>query len=104
MNKISLPRSPNRLDAIEGSRELDEQFLAMIVSLTSEVTVLRARLDACERLLAKGGALEKGAIESFEPDLQAQTEREGQRRHTMHKVFRPLLEAASKDLQARGKK
>lgn len=39
---------------------MDEQLLAMIVGLMSEMTVLRAHLDACERLLAASGALSPG--------------------------------------------
>lgn len=100
MTRTPLPRTPNRLDAIEGSRDLDEQMLGMIVSLASEVTVLRARLDACERLLVSTGALEKGAIDAFEPDAEGQAEREAQRHQSMQKIFRPLREAALRDLEA----
>ncbi|MFT4054867.1 MAG: hypothetical protein QM681_10205 [Novosphingobium sp.] len=96
----SLPRTPNRLDAIDGSRPMDEQLLAMIVGLTSEVTVLRARLDAAERLLAGSGALPGGAIDAFEPDAEAAAEREGLRKATLDKVFRPLREAAEAELAA----
>lgn len=99
MTRTPLPRKPNRLDAIEGARDLDEQFLAMIVSLTSEVTVLRARLDAAERLLVKRGSLNKGEVDSFDPDSEAQIERDALRRRTMQKIFRPLHEAAQKDLE-----
>ncbi|MBB5684932.1 hypothetical protein [Sphingobium boeckii] len=98
MIRQSLPRTPNRLEAIENSRALDEQFLAMIVGLTSEVTVLRARLDACERLLISAGALERGAIDQFDPPGDAQVERDAQRQRILAKVFRPLREAAQGDL------
>lgn len=100
MTRTPLPRTPNRLDPIEGSRAMDEQFLAMIVALASEVTVLRARLDAAERLLAANGALPAGAIDGYAPDDAAQTEREALRTATVNKVFRPLREAAQKDLAA----
>lgn len=100
MTRTPLPKTPNRLDAISGSRPLDEQLLGMIVGLTSEVTVLRARLDACERLLVAGGSLEPGAIDSFEPEGDAQAEREAQRRATLEKVFRPLREAALAELES----
>jgi len=90
-----LPRTPNRLDQIEGAREYDEQVLAMIVSLTSEITVLRARLDAAERLLVASGALADGAIDGFEPEASAVTQRNAQRQAIIRKVFRPLTEAQS---------
>ena len=96
----SLPRTPKRLDAIDGVRSMDEQLLAMIVGLTSEVTVLRARLDACERLLSASGALAPGVIDSFEPDPEAAVQRELLRKATLDKVFRPLREAAEAELAA----
>lgn len=98
MTRSALPRTPKRLDAIDGGRAMDEQLLAMIVGLTSEVTVLRARLDACERLLAANGTLPPGAVDGFEPDPQAATAREGLRKATLDKVFRPLREAAQAEL------
>ena len=99
MTRTPLPRTPNRLDAIDGARDLDEQLIGMIIGLTSEVTVLRARLDAQERLLVAGGILNKGAIDMFEPDETDSAERETLRRQTMTKIFRPLREAAQKDLE-----
>ncbi|WP_049974277.1 hypothetical protein [Azospirillum sp. B4] len=72
----------------------------MIVSLASEVTVLRARLDTCERLLVAAKVLAPGAIDTFSPDEAAQAERDGMRQHTLNKVFRPLQEAALADLAA----
>lgn len=100
MTRTPLPRTPNRLDPIEGSRPLDEQFMGMIVALASEVTVLRARLDAAERLLIDGGSLAAGAVDGYVPDETAQKDREALRRATMSKVFRPLREAAEKELEA----
>ena len=95
-----LPRTPNRLDPIDGARPMDEQLLAMIVGLTSEVTILRARLDAAERLLEAAGALAPGAIDAYEPDAAAEAARESYRKATLDKVFRPLREAALSELAA----
>ena len=74
----------------------------MIVSLTSEVTVLRARLDACERLLVAGGSLPAGGVDSFDPDPAVQAERDAQRQQILQKVFRPMREAALAELAASG--
>lgn len=100
MSRQALPRSPNRLDAIDGARPMDEQFLAMIIGLTSEVTMLRARLDAAERLLESAGVLAPGAIDGYAPDAAAESAREAARRATIDKVFRPMREAALADLAA----
>ena len=100
MTRVPLPRTPNRLDAIPGGDARDEQLLGMIVALTSEVTILRARLDACERLLVASGALTEGAVDRFDPDAAAQGERERARQHTIAKVLRPLREQARAELAA----
>ena len=98
--RTKLPRTPKRLDAIANLSPLSEQLLAMIVGLASETTMLRARLDTCERLLADAGVIAPGAIDSFEPDAPAQAEREAQRGRLMRKVFRTLQEAAQAELAA----
>ena len=74
-DRIKLPRTPKRLDPIPGQSTLDEQLLGMIVGLASETAILRARLDACERLLAEAGVLAPGAIDAFSPDEPTQKER-----------------------------
>lgn len=100
MTRSPLPRTPNKLEPIPGREARDEQLLGMIVALTSEVTVLRARLDACERLLVASGALAEGAVDRFDPDAAAQAERERQRQHTIAKIMRPMQELARAELAA----
>lgn len=98
MTAQRLPRTPKRLDAIPGRSAHDEQNLAMIVSLASEVTILRARLDVCERLLIAANIFSPDAVDTFSPDAAAQQAREHMRLHSMNKIFRPLQEAALADL------
>lgn len=100
MTRTPLPRTPNRLDPIPGRDPRDEQTLGMLVALTSELTVLRARLDACERLLAQAGVLAPGAIDAFDPDPAAQAERETLRTRTIARVLRPMQELAQAELAA----
>lgn len=97
MARKPLPQTPNRLDAIDGARPLDEKLLSMIVSLASEVSILRARLDSCERLLVETGALREGAIDMYDPDPVAATERDAQRQAIIRKVFRPLTEGEASE-------
>jgi hypothetical protein len=96
----SLLRTPKRLEPIPGLSVADEQTIAMILALTSEVAVLHARLDACERLLVAADILTPSAIDSFSPDAAAQTAREQQRTHLIAKVLRGLTEVARAELNA----
>jgi hypothetical protein len=93
-----LPRTPKKLDPIPGRSASDEQTLGMILALTAEITVLRARLDACERLLVAAHLLPPGAIDSFAPDATAQAERDTLRTRTIAKVLRPMHELAEQEL------
>jgi hypothetical protein len=74
--------------------------MGMIVGLLSEITVLRARLDACERLLVAAKLLPPGAIDTFAPDTAAQAEREAMRNRSIAKVLRPMHELAEQELAA----
>lgn len=98
MTATGLPRSPKGLAPIPGQRQIDAQTLSMIVALASQVTVLRARLDACERVLVGGSVIQPGAIDAFVPDAQAQAERDALRTTGMNKIFRALQEAGEADL------
>lgn len=100
MTHRPLPRTPAKLDPIPGRAASDEQTLGMIVGLLSEITILRARLDACERLLVDAGLLPAGAIDSFNPDAAAQAEREAMRTRSIAKVLRPMHEVAQQELAA----
>lgn len=88
------------LAPIPGQTPADARSLAMIVALTSEVSVLRARLDTMERLMTAAGVLAPGAIESFAPDQAAQEERDAQRQRTLAKVFRSLSDLAKAEQRA----
>jgi hypothetical protein len=47
----------------------------MVMALTSEVAVLRERVDAHERLNAQGKAASPETVNDFQPDETAQKER-----------------------------
>lgn len=95
-----LPRTPKRLEPIPGRSAADEQTIAMILALTSELAVVRARLDACERLLVDAEVLPPSAIDTYSPDAAAQTAREKQRTALIAKILRPLTETARSELDA----
>ncbi|NER30309.1 MAG: hypothetical protein F6J89_22455 [Symploca sp. SIO1C4] len=70
----------------------NDKLLAMVMALTSEVSVLHERLDTVERLLAAKGFLSIEAIETYEPDEQVAQEREQWRRNYIARVLRVLQE------------
>jgi hypothetical protein len=79
---------------VPGRRPLDDDMLAMLVALTSEVTVLRARQDAAERLLAAAGIIAEGAVDTYEPDAAAAKARSAERQRVIATVFHPVLARA----------
>ncbi|WP_161989094.1 hypothetical protein [Sphingomonas glacialis] len=98
MTQHRLPRTPKKLDQIPGQRGQDEQAIAMILALTAELSIVRARLDTCERLLVEAGVFKPDAIETFTPDAAALAEREQLRTRSIAKILRPLHELAQQDL------
>lgn len=69
--------------------------MAMIVALTSEIAVLRARLDSFERLNGAAGGISSDQIDAFVPDAAAEGERTAQRQKLLRRVFRVLSEAGT---------
>lgn len=98
MTQHRLPRTPKALDPIPGYRPQDEQAMAMILALASELAVTRARLDACERLLVAAGVLGAGAVDGYSPDPMAAAEREALRTRSIAKILRPVHELAEREL------
>lgn len=100
MTQHRLPRTPKTLDPIPGYRAQDEQAMAMILALASELAVTRARLDACERVLVAAGVLGADAVDSYSPDEAAAVAREALRTRSIAKILRPMHELAERELAA----
>lgn len=64
-----------------------DKVLGIALSLASELSVVRERLDTLERLLAKQGVLERAAIEGFEPSPAEKAERARQRAEYLDRVL-----------------
>ncbi|WP_181781520.1 hypothetical protein [Pseudonocardia pini] len=71
--------------------ELD-RFHVMLVALLGEVSVLRDRLDAVERVLDSGRPFTRADLEAYEPDAAAAAEREAERSALVERVLRVVLE------------
>jgi len=94
-NRIEVPGVDARVDTL----------LGMVMQLMSEVSVLRERVDAHERLAAAKQAPTPEAVDDYVPDEAAVKARAAVRQRMIEKVCRPLLaadEAAEAKQKANG--
>ncbi len=68
-----------------------DTLLGMVMALTSEVSVLRERLDAHESLSDAGERINQTSVDDYEPTPQDQERRQQQRKRLIEKVCRPLV-------------
>jgi hypothetical protein len=71
---------------------VDEALLAMVMALLGEVSVLRDRLDAHERLLAQGLPVDPAGVDAYVPDEATEAERRKVRQRLLRHVMRPIRE------------
>jgi hypothetical protein len=64
--------------------------MKICMALTSELTVVRERLDTIERLADKAKLIAQSDIENYQPDAEATAARDAIRRRIMRRVFRAL--------------
>ena len=74
----------------------------MVVALTGELVVARERIDTLERLIEAAGGLSRDDIEAFQAPQAATEERRLIRKRIMDKTFRPLRDAAERDVRKAG--
>lgn len=87
---------------ITGLSVIEDQALAMIAALASELAVTRERVDTLERLLEDKGMLERAAIEAYRAEGEAAQHRETLRQRLIAKVFRPLRDASRRAIEEQG--
>lgn len=90
------PRLHKGRRAVPGDPRIDA-LINMVLSLTSEVAVLRERLDAHERLAQAGVPASPDAVDAFAPDAAVQQARTAQRERLIKKVCRALTAEPSAD-------
>lgn len=76
-----------------GQDERVDTLLGMVMALTSEIAVLRERLDAHERLAAAGQSATPANVDAYDPDEVVQQQRAAARQRMIDKVCRPLIAA-----------
>lgn len=67
-----------------------DRLVSIILALTSEVSVLRDRIDTVEMLGAKAGWLGAGAVDAFVPDQPTRERREAAREAYLGRVLHIL--------------
>ena len=65
-----------------------DQMMTFLIELTTEVAVLRERLDTVERLLDANGAVTRAAIEAYRAPPEVESERTALREAYLKRVFR----------------
>ncbi|MCU0758459.1 MAG: hypothetical protein MUF07_04550 [Steroidobacteraceae bacterium] len=65
-----------------------DQMMTFLIELTTEVSVMRERLDTVERLLERDGKVTRATIESYAPDPAVESERAAWRDAYVKRVFR----------------
>ena len=65
-----------------------DQMMTFLIELTTEVSVMRERLDTVERLLERDGKVTRASIEAYVPDPATEGERARWRDECVKRVFR----------------
>jgi hypothetical protein len=87
-DQVKLPRQTRgKRPHFFSSAEID-QLMTFLVELTTEVGVLRERLDTVERLLERDGKVTRASIEAYQPDAGADAERIAWRDAYLKRVLR----------------
>ncbi|MEM6681268.1 MAG: hypothetical protein AAF607_03410 [Pseudomonadota bacterium] len=64
-----------------------DRLFSMVMALTSEVAVLRHRLDSMQKLAQNHGWLDREALENYLPDSEERREREAWREAFISRVL-----------------
>lgn len=89
-SKIELPRVAKGKKPIYLDERSIDNLMAMIMTLTQEISVLRDRIDTIEKLLENNKAISLEDIETFEPDDRLIKERKDRRQMLLKRVLLPI--------------
>ena len=91
--KIILPRVAKGKNLVYLDDNSVDNILAMVMTLTQEISVLTDRLDTIEHLIAKNDQIDLDDIDNFEPDYQLQEKRSERRKSLLKRVLLPIEKA-----------
>ena len=89
-SKIELPRAAKGKKLTYLDDQSIDNLMAMVMTLTQEISVLRDRLDTIEKLLAKKESITLKEIETFEPNDDLIQERRERRQMLLKRVLLPI--------------
>lgn len=76
-----------------------DRLFSMVLALTSEMAVMRHRMDSMQKLAEANGWLADGALEAYMPDLPERKDREAWREGFLARVMY-VMEEELADLEA----
>ncbi|MSO97547.1 MAG: hypothetical protein EXR11_04925 [Rhodospirillaceae bacterium] len=82
----------------------DDVFMSMITALTTEMLVMRDRVDTIERIAAKKGVILKAEIDAYEFDEAELAERDAARKALADRIFYLVLQQAERNKTPKQKK
>jgi hypothetical protein len=84
---VTLPRTARgKRPAFHDNPSID-RLVSIVLALTSEVSVLRDRVDTIELIGTRAGLLLEGAVDAFVPDLAVRERREAARDAYLDRVL-----------------
>jgi hypothetical protein len=75
----------------------DDVFMSMVAALTTELMVMRDRMDTIERIAADKGVILKSEIDAYVLDEKALAERETARKALADRIFYLVLQQAERN-------
>lgn len=93
MNSIKMPRhAKGKRPKFFPEEPAADRLMTILMSLVTEVAVVRERLDTFERLVEDKGVVSQQDIEDFEPSLEVREDRERWRQEYLDRVLRVLAD------------
>ena len=91
MSSVKIPRhAKGKRPEFFPDEPAADRLMTILMSMVTEVAVLRERLDTVERLAATKGVMSAAEIDEFEPDLAVREAREAWRQEYLDRVLQVL--------------
>ena len=91
--KVQLPRTAKGKNLVYLDDSSVDDILAMVMTLTQEISVLIDRLDTIEHLISRNDHIKLADIDNFQPDSELQQKRSERRKSLLRRVLLPIEKA-----------